>query len=906
MAKINRKENTSVASGPVLLERYRADISTRLSSRMATWIDAPIELDLAAVPVKVREAHAYYRTAANVDGSLSFARALKDYSGQLVAILGEPGAGKTTMLQQQAVVDLDSRSYVPIFVELANYTPLTNVTELVLAELKASGISEDVARAHLREGGFRILLDGLNEYDQAEFPDAKPELIQKRLAKEIVGLHRAFRPGNEFVVTCRTAEWPAAIDSRCQKLELLSVGRDDAIEYIASVLTIDKAIARTIFNRFHWGIQQLAHTPLLLYMLGSVLRELQPASSPTTFWASTAWNDELPRTRSALYRRFTRDMLARDLELGRTTIPVRLHEDAIMHIARDLSNRALVIDAADAERILEAFYSGADVLQRHHVTLHELAKDVLGSPPLIPAKGLIGRHSRLSFMHQSFQEHYTALDVRERLKEDALSPLSIAEITAYADDRRWWETLILVAGLLDRPDDLVRSLIGAGQLHLAARCVHESEHVSADVVDQVILAGYERFKYGGDFDYDVIQLLVDIFERSTASLPPRLKDEIQWWLIAYTRGNPRELYHLTDRQLLRCLDSTDSAMVVDAVYTCAQRPVGPACARLIELLSTSPEAIVREQIVIALGKMRCQGAVDDLRRIATSTAEAPPIRALALASLSEFGESENVQVLADYLLNGANPLREAAAWGLSHMEDAAAIPALLDSLDVKDEAGKFGSGQYALGTALYALAQIGDRSVVSRLIQWGSSVDLPFVLEDLAYALGRLGDDSAIPTLQLLLSSKDAVVRRRAVQAVAALGASGRHILAGALTDPSLFVRDAAVGALGSVEESPEATIAARAADSGSPGSDCSGLCTCGEWPDAKLKRRLMDVVQSIVEGRGKNNSQIAAAMFLSDSTLRNYISAINHKLGTMGTRDIADYGRHIGVAPRKVESPRD
>jgi len=851
---------------PAELERYRADVRTRLQGSASSWLDQSILLSLAALPVRVREAGAPYRTGENVEEALYLADALASFQRDFIAVLGEPGAGKTTLLQQQALAALDTGSHVPIYVELVNYRSLTKAVDLVLAELQASGIPHESAQRHLEEGGFLVLLDGLNEVDESEL------LV---LAREIGQLHRRHGSHNQFVVTCRTTEWPEeAIDHHCRRFELLSIAHADAIEYLAAALSITAATAAAIFDRFDWGIQQLTHTPLLLNMLAAVLAELQPESDAEAFWTSDDWIGRLPRTRAALYQQFTRAMLVRDFNAGKTKLLIDLHERAIMRLARSMDNSAFVIDTVEAERLLSEFYV-SNRIEPYGFTVRQVLKDTLHAPPLVSTKGTIGHYSKLAFMHQSFQEYYTALDMVRRLGDEA-SPdaLDIQALARYATERRWWETLILASGLLDDATALVQLLIDSNELHLAARCIHQSQYVAPELVDRLILAGYERFKYSDDFDYDLNHLLKDIFNRSSAALPKRLVEDISWWVKVYTQGTPRALHHLSESQLLQSLDSVDAGLLAGAVYTCAVRGLAGACGRLLDLLDKPLGERVREQVVIALGKLRCPGGVEKLRSIALNPHERPWILALALNSLSEFHEPSVIPTLTEYLLNPKNPFREAAAWALSRMGDLVSSEPLLQALRLEGtEVDEFSGSRYALGTTLFALGQLRDVSVVPFLVEWAATVQDPFVLEDLVYTLGELGDRRGVPVVVAQLQSPDAVVRKRAIEARVKLrvgSATGQ--LRGCLSDLSPFVQQAAARAL--------SVLAASA-----PGQ-----------PVSPLSGREMELVPLLMAEL--SNQEIADRLFISENTVRNHITHILRKLNLGSRTGIAMWGVQQGIAP--------
>lgn len=778
------------------LIRYRQDVGDRLKQYSSAWVDRFIDLPLSTFPVKVRAMNVPWRSGVEGESAVDFGKALRDFGSELIAILGEPGAGKTTLLQQRALAYLEGGPKVPIFVELSNFQDESTVQDLILTELVASGMTLEVAFQLFELGGFLVLLDGLNEVGK--------DLVAK-VARETVTLYRLHKSRNQFAITCRTAEWPAFLDRDCRRLEVLSVTAEDAVAYLAASLSVSVATAHDVYWELDWSIREFTHTPLVLNMLASVLQRLASDGDTNEFWASTSWSSKLPQNRAELYKQFIDDMMARDLDEGKATIPTTLHDQALMRLARYMNNELLSLSHSQASELIAEFYRSVQVTgARYEHSIDNVLTDVMYTPPMITSKGSVGKFSHITFMHQSFQEFYTALDMHQRLREPVEgSSLTLADLDSYIriDDKRWWETIILLSGIESDATPLIEHIISRKNLYLAARCIRDSKKVSQDLVDRLIVYGLDSFKYDANFDYDMIYCFSMVFHRGSTNLPKRLLEDIGWWLKKYVRGVPRELQHLTDSQLLNGLNAKDDAFLVDVVWTVGQRRLQSATSALLKLLSTTPNS-VREQIIAALGRIADPMAKESLLHVAFDVQEKPWLRALALNSLGQLKDPSLIPALTEYLLDPTNPYRDSAAWALRAINHPNSKRALLDTMHMNDEdVDEFSGRRYTLGTTLWALGDLGDASVVPDIVEWAEHVDDPFIIEDIVYALGQLGDPSSLPYITSQLQNTDAVVRKRAVDALVKLHAvSSMDSIQHLSNDPSPFVREAVEQALRQLE----------------------------------------------------------------------------------------------------------
>ncbi|WP_443029171.1 NACHT domain-containing protein [Spirulina sp. CS-785/01] len=116
--------------------------------------------------------------------------------GRRIAVIGEPGSGKTTRLQAIADWILAENLGIPIWIELAQFTELTLVDYLE-KWLKSAGVEGAIASLQDHKEHLWLLMDGL---DEMVARIERPQVSQ--LLTGWVGLGRA-------MITCRVNVWEA-------------------------------------------------------------------------------------------------------------------------------------------------------------------------------------------------------------------------------------------------------------------------------------------------------------------------------------------------------------------------------------------------------------------------------------------------------------------------------------------------------------------------------------------------------------------------------------------------------------------------------------------------------------------------------------------------------------------------
>ncbi len=164
-------------------------------------------------------------------------------------------------------------------------------------------------------------------------------------------------------------------------------------------------------------------------------------------------------------------------------------------------------------------------------------------------------------------------------------------------------------------------------------------------------------------------------------------------------------------------------------------------------------------------------------------------RASAALQLGKIKDKRAVPALMEALKDDDGFVRGEAVWALGDIEDAAAVPVLIEMLKEENQTVRL--------NAAVSLGKIGvndgQLAVIIGMLRSGDEYERM----GSAWALGSIGDASAVTVLIEALKDKSAVVRSTAASALGWIGdASAVTVLIEALKDKYGGVRDAAPGAL--------------------------------------------------------------------------------------------------------------
>lgn len=194
-----------------------------------------------------------------------------------------------------------------------------------------------------------------------------------------------------------------------------------------------------------------------------------------------------------------------------------------------------------------------------------------------------------------------------------------------------------------------------------------------------------------------------------------------------------------DASRVACAALTDPDEIVraTAAHAVLSLPADEAVPLLAQLLNDKKE-FVRREAAYSLGRTRSPKAVPDLTRVLGADKEAG-VRGAAAVALGEIGDSSAVLPL---------------------------ISALNRSIEGSKGSGHRENNEFVLRSAVRALGQIRDRVAVPTLA--GILTDKRSandVKREAAFALGRIGDPSALGALDLAQSSSDPYLSQIASEA---------------------------------------------------------------------------------------------------------------------------------------------
>ena len=211
-----------------------------------------------------------------------------------LALLGEPGAGKTTTLHRLLFDAARTRlttgkGYLPILLPLADYRDYPSPYTFLEEKWKQSVGTPEMAQ-RLRQGELFLLCDALNEMP---FRDARDY-------RERVGAWRRFTqewPGNRLIFTCRSRDYSEPLGLPQVEIERLDNGRvqDFLKRYLAAEL------AGQSWDKLKDSpLLELVRNPYYLNMLAFLLAK------------GGCW----PVNRAGLFQGFVMTLLGREQQRG--------------------------------------------------------------------------------------------------------------------------------------------------------------------------------------------------------------------------------------------------------------------------------------------------------------------------------------------------------------------------------------------------------------------------------------------------------------------------------------------------------------------------------------------------------------------------------------------------------------
>ncbi len=364
---------------------------------------------------------------------------------QYLAVVGGPGAGKSTFLRKVGLEALRGKDgqfeheLLPVFLELKRFnSDEIEIESSIVEEFRTCGLPhpEEFVAAALAQGQLLVLLDGLDE-------------VPSRNLNQVVEKIQDFADrysNNRFISSCRTAAYRncgglkqfidiaiAEFDGGQIKQFVRNWFRSDSDREAGTADTFLELLER----QENQSAKELARTPLLLTFLCLVYD----------------YSQNLMTNRAALYGKALDILLEEWAAEKRDKIYEGFHPRLEKVLLSEIAYQSFEED--------RLFFSEESTIAQ----ITEFLAETLDAPKHLDGKQVLDAievqqgilvervEGVYSFSHLTLQEYLTARYIaQEPERIDAM-------VKEHLTDARWKEVFLLVAGLLDRGDCLLTSML---------------------------------------------------------------------------------------------------------------------------------------------------------------------------------------------------------------------------------------------------------------------------------------------------------------------------------------------------------------------------------------------------------------------------------------------------------------
>jgi HEAT repeat protein len=823
------------------------------------WLNAPLEVKYAKMFTQCYSAYDLGKTSYNLESGLFYLNRepslrniyfLHSFRQRRTVVLGDPGAGKTTMLRYMAyqlaksllndeqgeseqarapALLEDVTDYLPVYVRIGLYAQhLQDKPDTDIADFAPRGcqmlqipLSAELLKAEMGRGRVLFLFDGLDEIvDTSE---------RREVAKRVTEFASKF-PDCPVIVTSRIVGYhEAQLGPQFTQFTISPFGEDEINRFVENWYRVlgEPHKAEDLIEAIagNDSVKRLASNPLLLTVIALIHRRAK-----------------LPDERVKLYQ-LAAETLADQWMTERRVVPeawdaqetIRDLLPAIAWHMHCTTSSGLIGEQELHKLLVETMRRLQPRLTENEANARasQFRRNVAEFSGIFLERGLDQEGQGLyGFLHLTFEEYFAAVrlcELWERNGNEVLKPLM--------HDPRWNEIVLLAAGRFGdisqyQATRFVRAILESGSeledvlhrdLFLTARCLGDGVRVDRELRREIVNR--------------LCKLYFD--SKSPSSLHVDIRNTFA--LLGGTTACDDLMEILLER--LSDADGERRAAAAYAIGLMGEKAAREeVIAALLERLSDADES-VRHAAAYAIGLMGEKAAREEviaalLERFSDADGFVSYVAAYATGDL---GKEEVIAALLERMSDTNKHVRAAAVVALGTMGEKAAreevIMALLERLSDADEGVRFDAA-HAIGlmgekaareeviaallqclsdagegvrfTAAHAIGLMGEKAareeVIAALLERLSDASG----DVRSAAAGALGEKAAreevIAALLERLSGPDGDARTAAARALEALGekAAREEVIAALLerlSDASGDVRSAAAKALGALGE---------------------------------------------------------------------------------------------------------
>ncbi|MBD1901292.1 HEAT repeat domain-containing protein [Trichocoleus sp. DQ-A3] len=689
--------------------------------------------------------------------------------GKTIAIIGEPGAGKSTWLEQIAryLKDSENVSRLPICIHLGSLDGKTLEEYLLQLWLKeALSLQGMVISAQMQTELMQLfnshqvwlLLDGVDEIRADTSTEANSPL--QGIANQL----RGWVAQAQTLLTCRLNVWQAndRVVPNCDVYRTLDFDDPQVGEFIgewfarAGKPELGKQLREKLGESGRERIRDLIRNPLRLTLLCQT-------------WAVK--QGELPKTKATLYQRFREDFY----EWKKNEFPISWEQRQELNAALGRLALAAIENQSQLRESLAYQVMGESrfELARQIGWLNLVYRDGETDEPVY------------AFYHLTFQEYFAALAIEDWhffLTHDNENPQPLPGNVYRIFEPQWKEVILLWLGREDvekeQKEKFIQALIefrdgcddfyGYRAYFLASAGVAEFQDCpwADEIVTLIIKWGFGYFNI----------------------------DKQEWWtyLEPLVKAARASLLHtncsLVINKLINLLEATEN----EATRTRVAESLGKidpgnevAIAGLAQILETTEDEATRTGVAESLGEIDPgnEVAIAGLLRILVTTENEDTCR-MAAYSLGKIGTGNEVAIagllrILETTENDYTRTNVVYSLGKIGTGNEVAIAGLLRILETTEN-------DYTRTSVAYILGEIGtgNEVAIAGLLRILKTTENDYTRTSVAYILGKFGTGNEVAIaglLRILVTTENEDTRWSIVCSLGKFGTGNEVAIAGLL-----------------------------------------------------------------------------------------------------------------------------